>query len=152
MNHQRKLIRKAIVALLVGADTLAREVRDSAYKPRLKFPALLVLSVGEDQQVLSEQGLGAFSDRAIHRVMHLDVIAEVQQNTDAEDVRDDLLGQVEVLLANAAEAGSIPGIKDIQPVAMRAEHSGEGEKPIEVGRQRFQITYLTPQADPASAV
>lgn len=153
MNHQRKLIRRAIVDLLKAGDTLAgARVLDTTYKPRLQFPALVVLSVGEDQQLLSDQGLGAIGDRAVHRLMHMDVNAEVQQNTGAEDTRDDLLGQVEQLLANAAAAGLIPGIKDITPDAMRVEHDASGEKPIEVGRQRFRITYLTTQADPGSAV
>lgn len=153
MNHQRKLIRHAIVQLLKAGGTLAGvRVHDSAYKPRVQFPALVVLAVGEDQQLLGEQGLGAIGERAIHRTLHLDVNAEVQQNTGAEDTRDDLLGQVEALLANAAASGAIPGIQDITPSAMRVEHYSEGEKPIEVGRQRFTVTYLTTQADPGSAV
>lgn len=153
MNHHRKAIRAAIVSLLKAGGTLAdQRVFDTTYRPRVQFPALVVLAVGEDQQMLSEQGLGDFAERAVHRVLHLDVNAEIQKNAGAEDERDDLLGQVEALLANAAAAGAIPGIQDITPDAMRVEHYGDGEKPIEVGRQRFRITYLTTQADPGSAV
>lgn len=153
MSHHRQAIRNAIVQLLRAGGTLAgARVHDTAYKPRVQFPALVVLVVGEDQQLLSDQGLGGFGDRAVQRLLHLDVNAEVQQATAPEDTRDDLLAQVETLLANAAAAGLIPGIQDITPTAMRVEHANEGEKPIEVGRQRFQITYLTTQADPGTAV
>ncbi len=153
MTHRRKAIRKAIVELLKGGDTLAGlRVLDSAYKPRLSFPALVVLSQGEDQQLLPEQGLGAVGDRAVQRLLHLDVFAEIQQNAGAEDTCDDLLAQVEALIASAAEAGDIPGVIDIVPSAMRAESGADGEKPIVVGRQRFAITYLTTQADPGTAV
>jgi len=151
VNHARKAIRHAVVDLLKAGNTLAgARVLDSAYKPRLAFPSLVVLTMGEDQQLLGDTG--SFADRAVMRVMHLDVSAEVQQNTDPEDTRDDLLGQVEQLLANAAENGLLSGIKDIVPGGMRLDTYEEGGKPIVVGRQRYQITYLTTQADPASAV
>lgn len=153
MSHQRKLIRKAIVQLLAAGGTLAGlRVLDSQYKPRVQFPTLVVMAVGEDQRLLSDQGLGDFAERGVERTLHLDVIAEVQKNDGAEDERDDLLAQVEVLLANAASAGAIPGVKNIVPVAMRAEQFNEGAKPIDLGRQRFEITYFTTQADPGTAI
>jgi hypothetical protein len=141
--HQRQLIRSAIVSLLQAGGLAGGRVHDTAYKPRVHFPALVVLVAGEDQQRFTDLG-----DRVLQRTLHLDVIAELQQNAGLEDARDALLGEVEQLLAEA----EIPGVKDIVPVAMRVDTSSEGERPIEVARQRFQITYFTPQADPASAV
>lgn len=153
MNHLRKVIRNAVVDLIKAGNTLAGDqVHASTFKPRVRFPALVVLSMGEEQRPVSEQGLGGFGERAFERSMTLDVISEVQQNAGAEDTRDDLLGQVEALLANAMDAGLLPGVKNIVPVAMRAEGSSDGEKPIDQGRQRFVITFHTTQADPATAV
>jgi len=148
VSHLRKSIRKAIVDLLRSSSTLAGpRVHDTAYKPRAAFPALLVLCPGEDQELLSDIG-GA--DRVASRTLHLDISAEVQQVANAEDTRDDLLAQVEALLAAAAAAGAITGVRDIQPVGMRVDDGLEGQMPITVGRQRFAVTYFTTTGNPTA--
>lgn len=150
MSHLRKLIRTAIVNLLLDGGTLAgARVLESAYKPRIQFPALLVAYVGEDQEVAGPVG---GPDRMVNRTLHLDVHAEVQQAANAEDVRDDLLAQVEALIAAVATSGVIPGVRDIVPVGLRVQEFHEGEKPITVGRQRFAVTYFTTTGDPSAAV
>lgn len=148
MSHLRKVIRGAVVTLLRDGNTLAGDrVLDTAYKPRVRFPALVVLCLAEDQQVM---GLGD-TERLVDRTMHLDVHAEVQQAANAEDVRDDLLAQAEALIATVATSGVIPGVRDIVPVGLRIEEFHEGEKPITVGRQRFAVTYFTTTGDPSAA-
>lgn len=149
MTHLRQVIRSAVVELLRQGDVLpSGQVLDTAYKPRVRFPALVVLCPSEDQQVQSQVG-GA--DRLVDRTLHLDVHAEVQQAANAEDTRDQLLAKAETLIAEVATSGVIPGVRDIVPVGMRVEEFHEGEKPITVGRQRFAVTYWTTTGDPSEA-
>lgn len=146
MNHQRHVIREAIVSLLAaGATTAGVRVFDNPVNPREEFPALVVEDEGELQSV---QALHRSPARPIERTMVLSVSAEIQQNNAYARQRDQLLADVEVLLTNA----SIPGIKDIVPAGCQFDQSGDGERPMAVGRQRFEITYMTPQGDPSTLI
>ena len=145
MNHQRHIIREAIVALLAAAGTSAStRVYDTPYDPRTEFPALVVEDDGEDQTATSF-GNGQAS-RLIERTFRITVNAEVQQIANYARARDQLLGDVEATLAIAALAG----VKSITPSGYRADMSYSGDRPIALGRQRFDVTYVTTQGDPAT--
>lgn len=145
MNHQRHLIREAIVALLASAGTAAStRVYDTPADPRTAFPALVVEDDGEDQQVTS--GFGGLANRIVERQLRIIVTAEVQQVSTYARARDQLLADVEAALA----ASSIAGVKSITPAGYMPDLGTTGERPIAVGRQRFDVTYLTPQGSPAT--
>lgn len=145
MSHQRKVIRQAITALLASAGTAAStRVYDTPGDPRTTFPALTVEDFGEAQQVTSTMG-GGMAGRIVERTLDIVVSAEVQQTGDYAGARDDLLAQVEVALA----ASAIAGVKLITPTGYQPDTSFQGERPIAVGRQRFDVTYLTTQGNPA---
>lgn len=146
MNHQRHLIREAIVALLAAGGTAAgTRVFDHPYDPRETFPALGVVDVTEPQQALS---MPAGTDRPIERTLVLEIAAEVQQISQYARQRDQLLADVERLLAGAL----IAGVKSITPAGYAPLLDVSGDKPIAIGRQRFEILYYTPQGDPATTL
>ena len=145
MNHQRHIVREAIVALLAAAGTAAStRVYDTPSDPRTVFPALVVEDDGEDQQVTSTFG-GNAAARNVERTLRIVVTAEVQQNATYARARDQLLADVEAALATSA----ITGVKSVTPTGYRPDFSTAGERPIAVGRQSFDVTYITRQGNPA---
>ena len=116
--------------------------------PRTTFPALVVESDSEDQQTNTSLNLqSTWRNRLVQRTLQIVVNAEVQQTGTYARVRDQLLAQVEVALATSA----IAGVKSITPTGFRADLSYAGDKPIAVGRQRFDVVYTTTQGAPATA-
>lgn len=145
MNHARHVIREAIVALLAAAGTQASSrVYDTPYDPRSTFPALCVEDDGEDQEVNSFGGGQA--SRTVNRTLRLVVTAEVQQVSNYARTRDQVLAETEAALAAAV----ISGVKSITPSGYRADLGVMGERPIAMGRQRFDVVYETTQGNPAT--
>lgn len=146
MNHQRHIIREAIVALLAAAGTTAfTRVYDTPSDPRTVFPALVVEDDGEDQAVTSAMG-GGMAGRMVERTLRVIVNAEVQQVTNYARTRDQLLASVEAALATSA----IAGVKAITPAGFQADINVQGERPIALGRQRFDVVYITTQGSPST--
>jgi hypothetical protein len=144
VNHQRHVIREAITALLAAGGTAAgARVYDSPTDPRTAFPALVVEDLGEDQRANTMPGGSA---RPIERRLSIEVTAEVQQAAAFARVRDQLLADVESLLAAAV----ISGVKWIVPTGFAPDRDGSGERPISIGRQRFEVMYVTTQGNPAA--
>lgn len=146
MNHHRHIIREAIVALLAAGGTAAEErVYDHPYDPRQTFPALCITDVVEQQQAYA---MPADATRPVERDYQIEVAAEVQQVAAYARARDQLLADVERLLASAR----IAGVKAITPAGYAPALDTTGAQPVAVGRQRFAITYYTPQGDPSTPV
>lgn len=147
MAHHRTVIRQAVVALLTAGGTLAGpRVHDHPTDPRRAFPALTLFDAEEAQRPMS---LPAGAGRPVERLYTLDITAEVQEVDGYAATRDSLLAEVEALLATA---GAIPGVKVISPAGYLPGQYTEGERPICVGRQRFEILYYTPQGAPATTL
>jgi hypothetical protein len=144
VNHQRHVIREAVVALLAAGGTAAgARVYDTPTDARAAFPALVVEDLGEQQQVIAGRGAGA----SLRRTLLLEVAAELQQVSAYARARDQLIADVEALMAAAV----IPGVQNIVPQGYGVD-TGVGERPIAIGRQRFALTYITPQGSPALPV
>lgn len=145
MTHQRHVIREAIVAALAAAGTSAgARVYDHPSDPRAAFPSISVFDEGESQSAETFPG-GA--GRPILRSYSISVNAEVQQTGQYARARDALCADIEAAIA----ALSIAGVKSIVPAGFVADQETDGERPISVGRQRFNITYYTTQGNPASS-
>lgn len=148
MNHNRHIIREALVALLAGGGTLAgARVYDHAYDPIQAFPALDVTDVVEQQ---TADSMPADSGRPVERLYTIEVAAKVQQTSNYARVRDQLLAEVETLFASAAL--SIPAIKAITPAGYAPTLDATASQPVAVGRQRFEILYFTPQGSPSTSL
>jgi hypothetical protein len=146
VNHARHVIREAVIALLAAGGTAAgARVLDNPTDPRVELPTLVVEDLGEQQGIRSLPG---GPDRPIERELLLEVTAELRQRGQYARARDQLLADVERLLALAA----IPGVKYIVPAGFAAEVSGDGDQPIAVGRQRFRVGYFTTQGDPSTTL
>lgn len=146
-THHRRTIREAVVALLAAGSTSAgARVYDEPYDPRQAFPALSVWDVTEQQQAPTRP---ADSGRPIERTLLLEVRAEVQQaGTQHARIRDDLLADVERLLATTP----IAGVKSVKPAGYAPQRDMSGDLPVNVGRQRFEFLYYTTQGDPSTAL
>lgn len=145
-THARRAIREALVAALAGGATLAgARVFDHPTDPRHQFPALTVFDASEPQNA---ETMPAGPGRVIARLYLVEVTAEVQQVAGYARTRDDLLAEVEALLA----AATLPGVKAITPAGFDAGQYVEGERPICVGRQRFEVLYYTTQGNPAATL
>ena len=148
MNHQRHLIREAIVALLAAGGTLAgTRVFNHAYDPIQVFPALDVTDVGEQQEADS---MPAEATRPVVRTYTIEVCAKVQQIANYARIRDQLLADVEAILASASL--TITAIKGVQPAGYAPSTDATAQQPIAVGRQRFDILYITTQGNPATSL
>lgn len=146
MNHQRQIIREAIVAGLITAGTTAStRVYDTPVDPRTQFPAITVEDTGEGQEVTSGMG-GGWGNRLVERTLQILVSAEVVANATYAKDRDQLLASVEAAMSGM----TIAGVKSISPTGYQPDLDNSGERPIAVGRQRFEVAYVTPQGNPAS--
>lgn len=146
MNHSRHTIREAFVAALAAGGTPAgARVHDEPYDPRTEFPALTVWDVTEKQAPLS---VTADAGRVIERQLVLEVVAEVQQVSQPGRARDQLLADVERIAASA----SLPGVKSITPAGYAPQRDVANERPITLGRQRFEVLYYTTQGDPSATL
>lgn len=143
MLHQRHVIREAIVAALAAANTAAgARVYDHPYDPRVTFPALTVEDLGEMQ---GTENMPAGPNRIIERSYVLQITAEVRQVAQYARQRDQLLADVEAVLASLVVAG----VKAIVPQGYTPDLHSDADLPVAVGRQRFEVTYYTPQGNPS---
>lgn len=146
MNHARHVIREALVAALAAGGTAAgARVFDHPSDVRTAFPSLTVVDVGEQQRATTMPG---GPSRRIERVLTLEVVAEIQQVSNYARARDQLLADVEAIAVTA----TLPGVISIVPAGYLPAEFNDGERPIVVGRQRFDITYYTTQGNPAATI
>jgi hypothetical protein len=144
--HARDSIRKALAAALAGGGTAAgSRVYDSPTDVRTAWPAIVVEVAGESQTAATLPG-GA--SRMIERELLLDVTVEVQQTTGYATTRESLLADVEAIAASA----TLPGAKSIVPTGYAPDQTNTGERPIAIGRQRFAVSYITTQGNPAATL
>lgn len=144
MTHARATIREAFVAALTAGGTAAgSNVFDHPSRTRNSFPSLSVVDVAEPQEVAS---MGPAATRRINRRLVLEVSAEVKQTSGYAAARDSLLAEVEAIFATA----SVAGVKQVTPAGFAADEDYAGEQPVAVGRQRFEIFYVTRQGDPST--
>lgn len=147
-DHQRAVIRGAIVNLLTAANTLAgARVIDHPTKPRTTLPAITVEDLGEEQTPVTP---GGGFHRKIKRGLLLEITAEVSKVGDYARERDQLCAQIETVLADVPV--TVAGVDVVVPIGYAADMYTEGEKPICVGRQRFRISYITTQGNPAATL
>ena len=146
MIHARTAIRQALAAALAAGGTSAgARVFDSPSDTRTAFPALVVEDVGEMQRAATLPG---GPGRLIERSLRLAVTAELQQVSGYAAARDTLVADVEATAASAV----LPGAQSIEPSGYAPDISNSGERPIVVGRQFFEVTYITTQGNPATTL
>jgi len=144
--HRRRVIRQAVVQGLIDAATAAgSRVFDHAWNVRDTLPAIVVEDLSEDQQTPT---FGAGAARHLERRLLLQVSAELDSLGNPAADRDDLLAEIEVAVAGL----QLPGVQAIVPAGYDSDEAMNGGRPLVVGRQRFEVTYLTPMNNPAVAL
>jgi hypothetical protein len=146
VNHARHVIREALVAALAAGGTAAgARVYDHPTDVRTAWPALVVEDLGERQDAVTMPGGSA---RRLERRYEVEVTAELQQTTGYARARDQLIADVERIAVTA----TLTGAKWIVPTSYTPDQTNAGERPIAIGRQRFEIGYHTTQGDPATTI
>ncbi len=145
-KHHRTVIRRAAVRALVAARTAAGgRVFDHPWNEREQLPALVVEDLGEMQEATT---LGIGGARVVERRLMLQVSGEIEALDDWAGERDDLMAQVESAMAGL----QVPGLKAIVPAGYAADEATRGATPLVVGRQRFEVSYVTPMNNPAAVL
>jgi hypothetical protein len=134
MAHARQLIREQVATTLTGLSTTGSNVFQSRVYPlqESNLPALLIYTKEE-----SSEAIVMGSDRAIERELTLAVEAYVKNNTNSDDIIDDIAEEIE------------SAIKDVFLVSTDINYVGEGENPVAVATFNFLVNYCTDETNPS---
>jgi len=146
VNHQRHVIREAVVAALIAANTSAGSRVDEEPYDLVEAADCPHLSVDDDSE--AQEPLTVHGDPLLQRSYRFIVTAQIVQNTNASRARDQLLADVEACLA----ATSLPGVQSIRPLSYQPAQRDEGQQRIRIGHQLFEVIYVTSQGDPSTAL
>jgi len=141
MTHVRESIRNNIQTTLTGLTTTGSNVFTSRVYPiqSAKMPGLCIYTSSESIQV---QTLAP--PRGLVRTLEVSVEAYVE-NTDPDDVLDDISAEVEAAMATDLTRGGYA--KDCRLTSFEAEFAGDVEKPLVVGRMTYEILYSTTETN-----
>lgn len=146
MNHHRHVIREAVVAALIAANTSAGARVDEDPYDLIEADECPHLSVEDESESQTPMTLHAAATSPLQRSYRFIVTASIVQNSTAQRARDQLLADVEACLASAA----LPGVHSIQPLAYTPASRNDGDQRIRVGHQLFEAIYVTPQGNPST--
>lgn len=141
MAHIRKLIRDNIETTLTGLSTTGSNVFASRVYPiqTAKMPGLCIYTSSETIEAQTIK-----PPRGLIRSLEVSVEAYVESAT-ADDVLDGIAAEVEAAMTTDLTRGG--NAKDTRFVSFEADFSGEGERPVVVGRFIFEIVYSTYETD-----
>lgn len=137
MTHPRELIRQAVVATLVAANTAAgARVKSTRIEPikKSQLPAIAVYTLSEDTQTDTEH----FAPRELTRDLKLEIAAWVEHKDSypVDDAMDDIAAQIEAAMdANRyiAAALSITAVDaTTDQLTITAHGLGTGDGPAEL--------------------
>jgi hypothetical protein len=146
--HARTAIRNEIARLLEEGipDVAGRVFRSpvSAIDPA-DMPCLAVFVRGEEVSAGTVLGGGK---RRLRRVAEVVVSAMVAGGEDPIGATEDLLGQVEAVLADNPTIGGL--VQQMTPTALEVDKDDEGEVPIAGGAVSYAATYHTREGTPGA--
>lgn len=142
-DHVRKQIRAAAVTALTGLTTTGTRVKDSPVHPlqETELPGLRVFTPAESSQVLS---MG--STRTRERLVTLMVEACVKSVTGYANSVDLIAKEVEIALDANNTLGGL--CTYVEPRGFEEDQDGDGDKPVAVGRMKFEVLYRTRKGAP----
>jgi hypothetical protein len=144
MAHARQLIREQVATTLTGLSTTGSNVFQSRVYPlqESNLPALLIYTKEE-----SSEAIVMGSDRAIERELTLAVEAYVKNNTNSDDIIDDIAEEIESAIG--ADSTLNNKAKDVFLVSTDINYVGEGENPVAVATFNFLVNYCTDETNPS---
>lgn len=150
MAHQRKLIRQAVVALLVGANTAAgARVKATRFDPHKKsqLPAIAVYTTSEPVDLGASENT---APRELTRNVKVEIVGFVA-HTDAlpvDDAMDDIAEQIEAAMDEDRYLGGKAADSILESTELEVVE-GEGSDPIVgVVSLTYSVTYRTSPAAP----
>jgi hypothetical protein len=146
--HHRAAIREAVVSALIAAGTAAGSRVDEDPYDLIEAADCPHLSVEDESESQTPMTIHAAAASPLQRSYRFIVTASIVQNATAQRARDGMLADVEACLASVA----LPGVRSIQPLAYTPASRNEGEQRIRIGHQLFEVTYVTTQGDPSTAL
>lgn len=138
MAHERKLIRKAVIAQLVAAGTSAgARVHSSRMSPvdDQQLPAINVFV--EDEEVTN----GESAPREIKRVCSIAIMAWARAAADLDDVLDDLAEEIETAMDGDRYFTSTAGGSVLASTEVGLKT--DGNRPMGVIQLTYSVTYFT---------
>ena len=135
-DHVRKQIRAAAVTALGGLTTTGARVQDNPVHPlqEADLPGLRVFTPAETAKVLS---MG--SSRTRERAVTLVVEACVKAVSGYANAVDLIAKEVEIALDANSTLGGL--CTYIEPTSFEEDQDGAGDKPVAVGRMKFEVLY-----------
>lgn len=144
MAHQRKLIRQAVTALLIGATAAGARVFPSRVLP-LRTPELPTIAVyTADESV--EEGSRQSAPRELERLVSVVVEAWVAPADDVDDAMDDIAEQIEVALHADPYWGGVVG--DSILTGSETEVVGQGDRRMGLVILTYAAIYHTLAPEP----
>lgn len=151
MAHPRKLIRKAVVALLVAANTNAgARVTATRVEPHRKsqLPAISVYTLREP---IDQDASSATSPRELKRNVRLEVTGWVAHSDtiSVDDAMDDLAEQIEAAMDADPYLGGTAGEFLLEETVMQVVEDDAASDPlVGVVNLTYVVTYHTMPAEP----
>lgn len=139
MTHARTQIRNAVSSALTGLATTGSNVYQSRVYPigEDQLPGLTVHTVREGQELMSRTSSGA----KVKRVAELAVGAYVKDGSNYDTIVDTIMVEVEEALQGDATLQAL--VKFITPRDLDIDFNGDGDIPVAIATQVFDIEYHT---------
>ena len=146
-NHIRQQIRERVGTTLTGLSTTGSNVFQSrVYNlENSDLPALIIYTRSEDTELL-EMG----STRTLERNLSLVVEAYVKANSNYDDTIDTIAKEIESAMGADVTHNNLA--RDSFLDSTEINYNGEGDQPLAVMEMTFNISYLTTEAAPDSAL
>ena len=146
-NHIRQQIRERVGTTLTGLTTTGSNVFQSRVfnLEESNLPAIIIYTKSEAGELL-EMG----SSRTLQRNLSLVVEAYVKAISNFDDTIDTIAKEVEAAMAADVTHNSLA--RDTFLESTEINYNGEGDQPLAVMEMTFNISYLTTEADPDTAL
>lgn len=139
MSHVRTQIRNAVASALTGLNTTGSNVFKSHVYPigEDQLPGLTVHTLGEASELMAVSSSGT----RMKRVLELSVTAYVKDASSSDETVDTIMVEVEEALQADATVRNL--VKFITPRDLSIDYSGEGDVPVAIATQNFDVEYHT---------
>lgn len=143
MTHARSKIRNAVVVALTDLNTTGSNIFESHVYPvgEDQLPALTVHTKQESSELMSRSSSGVRMKRTVELV----VSAYVKGKNQYDETIDTIMAEVEHAIQHDKKLQSL--VKFIYPRDLTIDFSGEGDVPIAIASQAFQLEYHTMMND-----
>lgn len=149
MTHVREQIRNQAVTALTGLPNTGNNVFESQVYPlgEDQLPGLCVYTVSQESE-LSSLGMG--SAPSMEHRLQLAIAAYVKDTSNYDSQIDSIMASVETALVSDSTLDGLT--KFIYPTNLEINMTGEGDRPVIVATQTFEIIYRATLGVPDIAI